>query len=76
MHLKDKAGSTREWDFPALGEGDVDFPKVFQKLEAAGNDCPFSVEIEFTQAGPESLAQINVAVETSAKYLIEHGFEL
>lgn len=76
MHLKDKAGSTQEWNFPALGEGDVDFPKVFQKLEAAGNDCPFSVEIEFTQAGPESLAQINVAVETSAKYLIEHGFEL
>lgn len=76
MHLKDKAGAQKEWNFPALGEGELDFPAVFAVLEEAQNGCPFSVEIEFTKEGPRDLAQINEAVKTSAQYLKQAGFEL
>ena len=54
LHLKDKAGAADVWDFPALGKGWVDFPGVFGVLEEAGNASPFSIEIEFTQAGPKT----------------------
>ena len=76
LHLKDKAGERTEWNFPALGEGTLDFPMIFDKLERAGNDSPFSVEIEFTQAGPGGLAEVDRAVKASADYLTAHGFTL
>ena len=76
LHLKDKAGARNAWDFPALGKGYVDFPTIFAKLEAAHNNAPFSVEIEFTQAGPKDLDEINAAVRDSADYLKAHGFVL
>lgn len=76
LHLKDKAGARSAWDFPALGRGYVDFDTIFKKLAAARNNAPFSVEIEFTQAGPKDLAEINEAVSASAEYLKAHGFEL
>lgn len=76
IHLKDKAGGRQEWDFPALGKGYVPFPEIFSMLEKAGNHCPFSIEIEFTSAGPKNLAEINQAVQDSAKYLTDHGFVL
>ena len=76
MHLKEKAGGKKEWNFPALGKGYVDFPMIFNKLNQTGNDCPFSIEIEFTQAGPKNLAEINQAVKESYDYLKAHGFKL
>ena len=76
LHLKDKAGERNAWDFPALGKGYVDFATIFTKLEDADNNAPFSVEIEFTQAGPKDLDEINTAVQDSAAYLKAHGFEL
>lgn len=76
MHLKDKLGEQREWNFPALGKGYVDFPMVFKKLKENENLCPFSIEIEFTQAGPENLQEINRAVKDSYDYLISQGFEI
>ena len=76
VHLKEKAGGRQEWDFPALGQGYVPFDGVFSQLEEADNLSPFSIEIEFTAAGPESLDQINKAVEDSAAYLKSKGFTL
>lgn len=76
MHLKDKAGERNAWDFPALGKGYVDFPALFDTLKKAENGCPFSIEIEFTQAGPKDLAEIDQAVADSAAYLRAQGFEL
>ena len=76
MHLKDKAGEPKEWNFPALGKGVVGFPKIFEKLERVGNACPFSIEIEFTPEGPESLEAVNRAVRDSAEYLKSLGMEL
>lgn len=76
LHLKEKAAGRQEWNFPALGQGYVPFPQVFQMLEEKGNDAPFSIEIEFTQAGPKNLDQINQAVKDSAQYLKNQGFRL
>ena len=76
MHVKDKAGERTEWNFPALGEGAVDFPMIFEKLDRAGNNCPLSVEIEFTQHGPKDLAAVDEAMQKSAAYLTAHGFSL
>ena len=76
IHLKDKAGEQKEWNFPALGEGNVNFPVIFKKLEEKQNLCPFSIEIEFTPEGAGSLENVNKAEKTSAEYLIRHGFVL
>ena len=75
VHLKEKAAGRKEWDFPALGKGYVPFPEVFKLLEDAENDSPFSIEIEFTAAGPKDLDEINQAVLDSAAYLKAQGFE-
>lgn len=76
LHLKEKAGGRQEWDFPALGKGYVEFPAVFTQLRDKANNSPFSIEIEFTQAGPKDLAEINQAVLDSAEYLKSQGFTL
>jgi sugar phosphate isomerase/epimerase len=73
VHLKDKAGATREWNFPALGQGHVDIPGIIGLLEKAGNASPLSIEIEFTQAGPRDLAEVNQAVQVSFDYLVGLG---
>ena len=48
VHLKDTRGGYREWDFPAVGEGKVDFKRTLKVLEDGGYKGPFAVEIEFT----------------------------
>ncbi len=76
LHIKDKLGEKGEWNFPALGKGKVDFPALLKILETAHNDSPFSIEIEFTQAGPKDLAEVNQAVKDSYQYLKSLGLEI
>ena len=76
VHLKDKADADDVWNFPAVGKGRVDFPRFFRELEEAGNDSPFSIEIEFTAKGPKDLTEVNQAVRDSAAYLRAQGFAL
>lgn len=76
LHVKDKLEGQGGWNFPALGEGTVDFPKLLNILAAAKNDSPFSIEIEFTKAGPKDLAEVNQAVKDSASYLKSLGLEI
>ena len=76
IHLKDKDGEDKEWNFPAPGKGKVDFPRLFQTLEKARNNSPFSIEIEFTPDGAGSLEAVNQAVQDAADYLKGQGFKL
>lgn len=76
LHIKDKAGAEKEWNFPALGKGQVNFPAILGNLEKAGNDSPFSVELEFTPDGAGSLEAVNQAVLESARYLKSLGLSL
>ena len=52
VHLKETRGGFQVWDFPAVGEGNVDFKKVLQVLEEGGYEGPLSVEIEFDGTWP------------------------
>jgi sugar phosphate isomerase/epimerase len=76
VHLKDKAGDWNEWNFPAPGLGYVDFPEILSQFVQAENDAPFSVEIEFTAAGPADLAEVDAAAVQAAKYLTTLGLAL
>lgn len=76
IHLKDKRGKYNEWDFPALGEGYVNFKKIFEVLKENKNNAPLSIEIEFTKEGAKDVFEVNNAVKTSAEYLKGLGFEL
>ena len=71
IHLKDKKGGYKIWDFPALGEGTIDFKKIKDILK--NYDGPFSVEIEF-DGKEHSLSEINNAVKKSFKFLENIGF--
>lgn len=76
VHIKDKAGKEKEWSFPALGKGYVDFPALLRVLDEHDNPSPLSIEIEFTQQGARDLDEVNQAVRDSAQYLISLGYAL
>ena len=76
VHLKDKKGPGKVWNFPALGEGDIDLPMVFEMFKDHENFSPMSIEIEFTDKGPENLEEVNQAVKTSYSYLKSYGFNI
>jgi inosose dehydratase len=46
VHLKDTNGGYRTWNFPALGEGVVDFAGVFRVLGTEGFTGPYTMELE------------------------------
>jgi L-ribulose-5-phosphate 3-epimerase len=71
IHLKDDGtGKFQDWNFPALGEGVVDFVKIFEILKSF--DGFGSVEIEF-EGKEHTLEEINKAVKTSYDFLKKHG---
>ena len=70
-----RAASGTVWDFPALGKL-AGLPPGLRQAGKGGQRLPFSIEIEFTQAGAKDLAEINQAVKDSAEYLTAHGFVL
>lgn len=76
IHLKDKAGPCDEWNFPQLGKGYVDFKMILDKLEKANNNCPLSIEIEFTEEGAKDLNEVNGAVKGSFNYLKQLGVNI
>lgn len=76
LHIKDKAGAEDIWDFPAPGKGWIDFNGIFDVLRKAGNESPFSVEIEFTPEGPGGLDKVDQAVRDTAEFFRSKGFAL
>lgn len=66
-HLKDHgSGKLKDWNFPPLGEGIIDFEKIFKLLEKF--DGPASVEIEL-DGKEHSITEINQAVKKSYNFL-------
>ena len=72
LHLKDKAGGDQEWNFPAIGTGNVDFAKVFTALEDVGFTGPVSVELEFQGEPWPPLEKVNEAMATSYEFIRQH----
>ena len=66
VHLKDARGGKGNWDFPAIGQGHVDFERVLAILRDAGYSGPYSVEIEFTGELPwPPVAEVDEAMRES-----------
>ena len=71
IHLKDHgSGRPKDWNFPTLGEGIIEFNKIFKILEEFKG--PGSVEIEL-DGKKHSLSEINEAVVKSHYFLMQHG---
>jgi sugar phosphate isomerase/epimerase len=51
FHLKDKIGGQGVFNFPAVGDGQIDIPALLAKLDAAGYEGPISAETEFDDQG-------------------------
>ena len=49
VHLKDKIGGAKEWNFPAVGQGELQLGAFMDCLEGNGYKGPYSVEIEYTE---------------------------
>jgi len=74
VHLKEMRGEQGEWDFPAIGEGHVDFGRVIEILRGAGFEGPYSVEVEFTGGVPwPPLNEVTGAMRDSREALAAHG---
>jgi L-ribulose-5-phosphate 3-epimerase len=74
VHLKDMRGAQGEWDFPAIGEGHVDFGRVIEILRGAGYEGPYSVEVEFTGGTPwPPLDEVTAAMRASRDALAAYG---
>ena len=65
IHLKEKAGAQNEWNFPAVGRGDLDFGRILGILKKNGCTTPLSIEIEFTPAGPNGVEDVHESLAYS-----------
>lgn len=75
VHLKDTKGGLKNWNFPAVGKGHVDFGKVLRILKRGGYKGPYSVEIEFSGEPWPSLQGVNRAMRDSYRTLSRLGLE-
>jgi sugar phosphate isomerase/epimerase len=73
VHLKDMRGGQGDWDFPAIGEGHVDFGRVLEILSDAGYEGPYAVEIEFTGEPWPPLPEVVEAMRSSREALERLG---
>jgi sugar phosphate isomerase/epimerase len=71
--LKDTGGGKREWNFPAVGEGRLDFAAILNRLEQEGFSGPFSVEIEFSGEPWPPLEEVNRSMKASYEKLQKLG---
>lgn len=70
IHLKDKRGGYKVWDFPALGDGDINFDKIFKLIKDYSG--PISVEVEF-DGKKHTLNEVNDSVKRSYIFLKNYG---
>jgi len=73
IHLKDTRGGKGVWDFPAVGEGKVDFARILNILEAEGYANPLSVEIEFSGEPWPPVEEVHRAMKVSYDNLKRWG---
>jgi sugar phosphate isomerase/epimerase len=74
-HLKDKVGGARVWNFPAPGEGHIDWPATLQAFRDAGFDGPYGVEIEFEGEPWPPLDEVNRAMASAYRHLSSLGLQ-
>lgn len=65
IHLKEKSGAQNEWNFPAIGRGDLDFHRILNILRKKGCTTALSIEIEFTPSGPNGVEDVHESLAYS-----------
>jgi sugar phosphate isomerase/epimerase len=73
IHLKDTGGGKREWDFPAISEGRLDFRAILDLLEEEGYTGPFGVEIEFQGEPWPPVLEVDRSMAVSHEHLKSLG---
>jgi sugar phosphate isomerase/epimerase len=77
VHIKDHRGGKGDWDFPPLGEGDLDLDAIAALYRRLGFPGPYSLEIEFK--GPDSSDPtaeiIDAGVADSYRFMKNLGLE-
>lgn len=73
VHLKDTSGKFKAWNFPAFGEGVVDFKEVFRLMNARGFYGPFTMEIEGVEGESLDRAATEARVAKSVAHLRSLG---
>jgi sugar phosphate isomerase/epimerase len=73
VHLKDTGGGKRDWNFPAVGEGRLDFRAILRLLEEEGYTGPFSVEIEFQGEPWPPVSEVHRSMQVSYQHLKSLG---
>lgn len=73
LHAKDHIGGAREWNFPAPGEGQIDWTAILSILEKGGYSGPISVEIEFKGEPWPDLNEVNRAMKSAYQHLSSLG---
>jgi sugar phosphate isomerase/epimerase len=53
VHLKDKRGGIGVFDFPPLGEGEIDIERIITRLKEVSFIGPVAMEIEFNGTWPD-----------------------
>lgn len=69
VEVKDHNGEFETWNFPALGEGIIDFPAFFKRLREHGYAGPVTIEVEGIKGIEWSLEDTKKAMEDSVAYL-------
>jgi L-ribulose-5-phosphate 3-epimerase len=77
VHIKDHAGGRGDWDFPPLGEGNVDFEGLARSFRRIGYVGPYSLEIEFLGPGSTDPTPeiIDAGVAQSYEFMQRLGLE-
>jgi L-ribulose-5-phosphate 3-epimerase len=73
VHLKETTGGKGVWNFPAIGEGSVDFAGVLAALDAAGYKGPYAVELEFQGEPWPPLEEVDRSMKASYEHLRSLG---
>ncbi len=71
LHLKERGGGLKEWNFPAPGEGNLDYEKIFELIKDYNG--PISIEIEF-DGSEKALDEIDAAVQKAYDFLKKYQY--
>ena len=74
FHLKDHIGGEREWNFPAVGEGQIDFKKIGEIMTEHHWHGPISIEIEFTGDPFPPVEEVHRSMKASYDHLVSLGW--
>ena len=73
VHLKDSNKKPKTWYFPALGDGNVDFPAIISVLDEIGFKGPYTMEIEGIEGEKLNLEQTKERIKRSVEYMRSIG---